>query len=92
MVATPKVYVSRRLALAATLEELHCALVLLGCCTSLERPEIASLPSLWILLARVEPILSGLQLADHVAPLSSIAFGERTAVIDVTEGRLMSEE
>jgi len=47
------------------LEVLHGALVLLGGLARLERAEVAALAGLRILLARVEPIFTRLQLADH---------------------------
>ena len=51
-----------------TLEILHVALVLLGRLTRVERSEIAALAGLWIGLFRVQPVLTGFQLADHFAP------------------------
>ena len=46
-------------------EELHRAFVFHGRCACAERAEITTLARFWILLARVEPILSVFQLADH---------------------------
>src|SRR5687767_33292 len=59
------------LRLPLSLEELHGALVLLCGRARLEGAEVAALPRLRILLARVEPILTGFQLPDHFARLLS---------------------
>src|SRR5262249_27732794 len=56
-----------RPASAVALEELHRALVLLGRLTARERAEIAPLAGARILLARIEPVLTGFELADHDA-------------------------
>src|SRR5436309_7030656 len=58
---------SRCVSLAAALEELHRALVFFGRLPALERAEVAALAGARILLARIESILSGFQLADHDA-------------------------
>src|SRR5262249_58228871 len=50
---------------APALEELHRALVLLGRLPARERAEIAALAGAGVLLARIEPVLTRLQLADH---------------------------
>src|SRR5688572_23114572 len=52
---------------SASLEILHCALVLLGTRACIERAEIAPPAGLGIRLARVQPILSGTQFPDHAA-------------------------
>src|SRR3546814_15437903 len=46
-------------------EILHFALMLLGSRARRERAEVAALPGLGILLARIEPIFAGCQLSDH---------------------------
>jgi hypothetical protein len=48
-----------------TLEVLDLVLVFLGRGAGLECPEIAAAASLGILLARVEAIFAGFELADH---------------------------
>ena len=53
------------LLLAAVLEELHRTLMLFGCRASLEGAEVSPPPGVRIGLARVQPIPSGFQLADH---------------------------
>src|SRR5207237_8124728 len=50
---------------SGALEGLNGALVLFGGRASLERAEVPPAPGARILLARVEPILAGLELADH---------------------------
>ena len=50
-----------------TFEVLHGAFVLLRGRAAAERAEIAAPPGLRILLARIEPILAGCELADHGA-------------------------
>src|SRR6202011_4639121 len=54
-----------QLLLPAALEELYGALVLLRRRARLERTEVAPLPRLGILLARVQPILARLQFPNH---------------------------
>src|SRR4051794_18565100 len=54
------------------LEVLHRAFVLLGGGAGAEGAQIAALAGLRILLARVEPVLAGFQLADHGGPPSPI--------------------
>jgi hypothetical protein len=49
----------------ATLEELHRALVLLGRLPARKRAEVAALAGARVLLARIEPVLARLELADH---------------------------
>jgi hypothetical protein len=49
----------------ASLEKLHRPLVALGRRPRGERPEIAALACLWILLAGVEAVFAGRELADH---------------------------
>src|SRR4051794_7629441 len=48
------------------LEELHCPFMSFGFRKRGKCPQIAPFPRLRVLLARVQPIASGLQLADHV--------------------------
>src|SRR5262245_21981388 len=51
--------------LSAALEILHAALVLLCLCPGRKRAQIAPATGLRVDLARVEPVLAGLELADH---------------------------
>jgi hypothetical protein len=53
-------------AATSTLEELHCALMLLGCGTRCESAEIPSAAGFWILLARIEPVVARLKLPDQL--------------------------
>src|SRR3546814_18996446 len=46
-------------------EILHFALMLIGSRARSERAEVAALPGLGILLARIEPKFAGCQLSDH---------------------------
>src|SRR5262249_3853969 len=55
----------KRISASMPLEILHGALVLFGGRTRFERAEIAPSTGLRIDLARIEPVLAGLQLADH---------------------------
>ena len=52
-----------------SLEELHRALVALCRGTGGERAEIAALPSLRIVLTRIQTELAGCELADHIVDL-----------------------
>src|SRR5215467_7524103 len=44
---------------------LHRTFVLLRCSQRAKRAKVAPLPGLWILLARVQPVLAGAQFANH---------------------------
>jgi len=50
---------------AVAFEELHGTLVLFSRCSAREGAEVAPSSGLWVDLARVEAVLSGLQLANH---------------------------
>src|ERR1700716_719577 len=58
---------------SVTLEVLHGAFVLLGCAARLEGAEVAALAGLGIGLARIEPVFTGCELADHEAASSCAA-------------------
>jgi hypothetical protein len=49
------------------LEVLNLAFVLLGGAFALEGAEVAALAGLRVLLARIEPVFAGFELADHAA-------------------------
>jgi hypothetical protein len=53
-------------AATSTLEELHGALMLLGCGTRCESAEIPSAAGFRILLARIEPVMARFQLPDQL--------------------------
>jgi hypothetical protein len=48
-----------------TFEVLYCAFVLFGTFAGIERAEVLPLAGLRIYFARIEPVLTGLQLSDH---------------------------
>src|SRR5438067_12415362 len=54
-------------AILVPLEKLHRALVLLRRVPRLERAEVTALAGLRVLFARVEAVLAGFQLADHLS-------------------------
>jgi len=54
--------------LAVVLEILHGAFVFLGFFATIESPQVSAFSGRWILFARIEPILTRLELANHVVP------------------------
>jgi hypothetical protein len=56
------------MALVAALEELHVAFMLLGLFQRRKRAEISPLARTRVDLSRIEPILTGLEFADHGSP------------------------
>ena len=60
-------------------EILNRAFVFLRCRLAVERAEISSFADSRIFLARVEPILAGLQFPNHAKSLAIIHFGRRVS-------------
>src|SRR5687768_17402295 len=54
--------------LATALEELHRAIMLLRRASCAERADVATFAGFWILLARIESVLTVLELSNHRGP------------------------
>jgi hypothetical protein len=54
------------------LEELYRPFVFSGLGQRRKRPQVPALSCLWILLPRIQPVLSGFQFADHACQFSIV--------------------